>query len=301
MNHISSYSTIYALGHRAINQLLSGPVVVEEKVDGSQFSMQRIGGELSCRSKGQDLIVDAPEKMFALAIETASKLDLKDGWIYRCEYLQKPKHNTLAYSRVPKAHLVVYDIDTGLQSYLDPVAKGDEALRIGLECVPLIYTGIVSTLNDVKTMIERESFLGGCPIEGVVIKNYGLFTDDKKVAMAKMVCDGFKEKNTENWKSTNPGRKDVVAVIIAALRTEARWQKAVQHLRERGELTESLKDIGPLMKEAQADIRKEESEWIAEQLAKYFMDGIVRGAISGLPEWYKDELAKSAFQEPVQA
>jgi ATP-dependent RNA circularization protein (DNA/RNA ligase family) len=35
---ILSYPSIYALGHRAIRELFDGPVVVEEKIDGSQFS-----------------------------------------------------------------------------------------------------------------------------------------------------------------------------------------------------------------------------------------------------------------------
>ena len=64
MNHIPSYPSIYALGHRAIAEILSSPVVIEEKIDGSQFSMCRTDGVLSCRSKGKDMILDAPEKMF---------------------------------------------------------------------------------------------------------------------------------------------------------------------------------------------------------------------------------------------
>ena len=35
----SSYPKIYALGHRETKELLLGPVNVEEKCDGSQFSM----------------------------------------------------------------------------------------------------------------------------------------------------------------------------------------------------------------------------------------------------------------------
>ena len=37
---ISSYSTIFALGHAAVKPLLDVPCIVEEKVDGSQFSFQ---------------------------------------------------------------------------------------------------------------------------------------------------------------------------------------------------------------------------------------------------------------------
>lgn len=295
MNHISSYPNIYALGHRAITDILSGPVVVEEKVDGSQFSMSRIDGELCCRSKGQDLVVDAPEKMFSKAVATAEALDLHEGWTYRCEYLQSAKHNTLAYSRHPFSHLVLFDVETGPQCYLSPEEKAAEAQRIGLECVPLLHHGVVVSLEQIASMMQRESFLGGCIIEGVVIKNYALFTPDKKVAIAKLVCDTFKEKHATEWKASNPTSRDVVQLIISALRTDARWQKAVQHLREAGSLTDSPRDIGNLIKEAQADIQKEEREWIAESLLKHALPQILRGAVAGLPEWYKNELAQRAF------
>lgn len=299
MNHISSYPTIYALGHRAITELLSGPVVIEEKVDGSQFSMARIMGELSCRSKGQDLIVEAPEKMFNKAVETAASLDLHDGWIYRCEYLMSAKHNTLAYGRAPARNLVIYDVETGPSCFLNPLEKKEESDRLGMECVPLYFAGVVLSLDQIQSIMDHDSLLGGCKIEGVVIKNYALFTPDKKVMMAKRVCEGFQEKNAAEWKKSNPTTTDIVETIITCLRTDARWQKAVQHLRDAGQLTDSPKDIGPLMKEVPADILKEEREWIGEQLTKHFLPQIIRGSTRGLPEWYKEELAKKAFSQSL--
>lgn len=50
---IHSYPTIYNLGHRAIVDLLKGPVIVEEKIDGSQISFRKDEqGDLEVRSKG---------------------------------------------------------------------------------------------------------------------------------------------------------------------------------------------------------------------------------------------------------
>ena len=118
MDRIGSYSTVYNIGHKAIENLFSGPVLIEEKLDGSQFSMALTDGQLLCRSKNQQIIVDAPEKMFSKATETAKSLDLHPGWIYRCEFLSKPKHNTLAYSRVPEKNLIVFDIAIGMEEYL---------------------------------------------------------------------------------------------------------------------------------------------------------------------------------------
>ena len=109
-----SYPKIWALGHRAVRELFDGDVFVEEKVDGSQFSFGVFNDELRCRSKGADINTQAPEKMFAKAVETAQRLgpDLLEGATYRGEYLQKPKHNTLAYDRVPEGNIIIFDINT---------------------------------------------------------------------------------------------------------------------------------------------------------------------------------------------
>jgi len=296
MQHISSYPSIYALGHRAIANLFDSDVLIEEKCDGSQFSFGRIDGELVCRSKGKDIILDAPEKMFSKAVEVIKELPLRDGWFYRGEYLQSPKHNTLKYSRTPKNFIIIFDINTGLEEYMPYEEKLAEAERIGLECVPIMYQGKVSDFEQFKSFLEKESVLGGTLVEGVVIKNYSVFTQEKKVAMGKYVSEAFKEIHQGEWKKSNPNNRDIEAILIGEYRSNTRWQKSVQHLQERGLLDGSPKDIGALMKEVSADTLKECEEEIKEKLFKHFWSKISRGIVSGVPEWYKEELAKKSFE-----
>ena len=68
MNSWHSYPSIYNIGHRYVVDLLNEPVLIEEKIDGSQFSFGVFDGELKCRSKGAQLNLVAPEKMFIKAI-----------------------------------------------------------------------------------------------------------------------------------------------------------------------------------------------------------------------------------------
>lgn len=296
--HISSYSSVYAIGHKAIAELFSGPVTIEEKIDGSQFSMCRKDGVLSCRSKGKDdLIISAPEKMFAKAVEVADSLPLHDGWVYRCEYLQSPKHNTLEYGRIPANHLILFDVATGLESYLDYDSKKIEAERLGLEVVPLLHWGTVANFNELAGFLDRESVLGKAKIEGFVVKNYNLFTPEKKVAVGKYVSEDFKEKHGVEWSSKNPSPADFIQTLTDSLKTEARWNKAIQHLRDAGQLTGSPKDIGALLKEIQADTEKEEADEVKDRLFTHFWPHIKRGIIAGFPEFYKRQLAESAFKE----
>jgi len=299
MEHVSSYPTVFQIGHRAIVDIFSGPVIVEEKVDGSQFSFGVINGELVCRSHGKQLILDAVEKMFVKAVDTVKELQpkLTDGWIYRGEYLEKPKHNTLVYSRTPEKNIIIFDIMTAPETYLEYDEKKWEANEIGLECVPLLYSGKVDNFEMFKTFLDQESILGGTTIEGIVIKNYALFTMEKKPAMGKYVSEAFKEVHNKDWKERNPTGKDINILLTEKYRSEARWQKAVMHLRESGILDGSPKDIGPLMREVPADVLKECEAEIKEALFKHFWPNIARGVTRGLPEWYKDELAKSAFED----
>jgi len=297
---IHSYPTVYQIGHKAITNLFAGTVVVQEKIDGSQFSFGLIDGELQARSKGKQLILDAPEKMFTQAIAMIRAMDLHLGWVYRAEYLEKPKQNTLVYSRVPNCNLIIFDITPGLEEYLPYTEVVAEAQRIGLEVVPQFFSGAINDLEFFKSLLETESVLGGTKVEGVVVKNYSQFTQEKKVAMGKYVREDFKEENAKDWKARNPTGSDVAQSLVMRFRNVARWRKAIQHLQEQGKLEGSPRDIGLLIREVPADILKECKDEIKEELFAHFWKTIQRGVVSGLPEWYKEELLKGAFTDETQ-
>lgn len=292
-----SYPKVWALGHRQISELFLDEVQIEEKVDGSQFSFGIFNGELKARSKGAELIIDAPEQMFSKAIVTVKELApiLHDGWTYRGEYLQKPKHNALAYDRTPEKHIILFDINTAEEEYMSYEDKANEAKRLGLEIVPLVYKGKIDNIDSLMSLLDKTSILGGQKIEGIVIKNYHRFGADKKVLMGKLVSEAFKEVHKGAWRESNPTKSDIIQSLIVSYRTPARWNKAIQHLKESGKLDESPKDIGSLIKEVQNDVKTECKEEIMDALFSYAWPQIQRGIVTGLPDWYKEELAKSQF------
>ena len=290
MNQTSwnSYPKIYALGHAALKNLYKGNVIVEEKIDGSQFSFGIFNGEIKCKSKNKEIEVHNPDKMFIQAVETVKELApiLHDGWTYRAEYLRQPKHNTIEYARTPKKNLIIFDINDGMESYLNAFDKAVEADRLGLEVVPFISAGF-DTKPDLAMLdnwLQRESILGNSKIEGVVLKNYEQFGSDKKVLMGKYVSEKFKEENGTNWKRES---KPAIQFIIDQYKNENRWKKAIQHLKENGELTGSPKDIGELIKEVQQDLIVECKEDIKDMLWAQFSKKVLQGCISGFPEFYK--------------
>lgn len=288
-----SYPSIYALGHRYLDNLFDGPVVIEEKVDGSQFSFGMFGGELRVKSKGKQMTPDAPDKMFVKGVSTAIRLFdeglLRDGWTYRAEYLQSPKHNTLAYDRTPVDYLILFDVNIGHEKYLLRTDKEAEAQRLGLEVVPVYKVDVTSTDTLLK-LLDNISCLGGTRVEGFVVKNYTQFGIDKKILIGKYVSEVFKEKHGVEWRKSNPTYGDILQTLGANYLSEARWRKAVQHLRETGELEESPRDIGKLIKEIPSDIRKECEDEIKEQLFRWAWPSISRQVTRGFPEWWKREL-----------
>lgn len=300
MDSWHSYPSIYAVGHRAVQDIFNGDVIVEEKIDGSQFSFGVDEDDLlHIRSKGKVMEPDAPEKMFQRAVDTVKALaaNLRPGWTYRAEYLQKPKHNTLAYDRVPQNHLMVFDVNTGHERYLGWAAKRLAALELSLESVPVIFEGRLESTDQLLGFLDRTSVLGGQKIEGVVIKpaRYDRFGLDKKVLMAKYVSEAFKEVHAREWKKSNPGRLDVLEDLIATHRTLARWNKAIQHLRERGKIEGSPRDIGPGIREIQTDTIRECEQDIKDALYRWAKPQIERGIVRGFPEYYKEQLAREAL------
>jgi hypothetical protein len=288
---MNSYPKVYALGHRAVTGLNGSQVIIEEKVDGSQFSFGRYNNILRVKSHNKEMVPDAPEKMFKKAVDFVATLDLMNGWTYRGEVLDKPKHHLLTYSRVPNGNVILFDINVAPENYLSYNDKDIEAIRLGLEIVPRLYEGIFAfDIPSLMAFLERESILGGTKIEGIVIKNYNLFGPDGKPLMGKFVSEKFKEDAKKQWKNNNPGGKDVIDNLIQVFKTEIRWEKAILHLREEGKITDDPKDIGLIIKTVMQDIKDECRDDIEGMLYSWAIDKVLRGCIRGLPEWYKKKL-----------
>ena len=298
-NSWHNYPKVYALGHAAIKDIAidANYLLVEEKVDGSQFSFGIFSGHLKCRSRNKDQDIEVPDSMFIKAIETVKSLAplLHEGWTYRGEYLSKPKHNKITYERTPNKNIIIFDINVGQEQYLSYEDKKKECEKLGLEIVPrigTIYTGTKGmSLETIEELLKTQSILGGTTVEGIVVKNYDKFTKEGKVMMGKFVCEKFKEMNQKEWKRGTG--KDVVALIVNSYTTERRWEKAVERLKDNGDLVNEPKDIGFLVKAVENDIKEECKEEISEKLFNHFWNQIRRGVVRGLPEWYKKELIKN--------
>jgi bifunctional DNA-binding transcriptional regulator/antitoxin component of YhaV-PrlF toxin-antitoxin module len=212
---------------------------------------------------------------------------MANGVVYRCETLEKPRHNALKYSRTPLNHLVLFDIQERGGRFLLPEAIRAHANIMQIDMIPVLVNSSTSNIEQATSFLEQESCRGGAKIEGVVIKNY-----DQGI-MAKLVRSEFKEVNAGKPSGTKP---NTVEALIERFKCEARWRKALIHLHERGELKHEMSDIPRLMKEIHEDVMNEEKELIKDLLLKCFEAKIAKDIVSGLPAWYENLLIKQNME-----
>lgn len=305
----NSFPKIFAVGTKPVQSIFLNEVEVTEKIDGSQIGFGVIKGELIIRSKGTVINLDDPDGMFVEGVRYIQfiKHRLMPELFYYGEYLRKPKHNTLIYDRTPTNYISLFGIwDTVLDDWIaEHSVLTDQAARICVDVVPLLFKGEIKCKSQYEQLMNTVSYLGGANIEGIVIKNY---TQQARIAndiytpfmSAKHVSEHFKEVHRGRWKSEEKP-KGKWESFCEGYRTPARWEKAIIHLRERGELTDTPKDIGSLLKEINNDIEAEEKEEIKDFLYVNNRRELLTTATKGFAEWYKDRIAsESVFMEMEQ-
>lgn len=299
--NVPSYGKIFALGKREVADILDDFVEVQEKVDGSQISfMVDHDGNLFVRSKNVQLDLDNPGPFEIVVRELKSRAHwMHPGYIYRGEFLRAPRHNVLAYDRVPHGHVCLYDVQTAMRPMFSHEVA-EEASSLDLEAVPCLASGLLDRRRLLMLLEDSKSFLGG-KMEGVVIKSRrrtGRWIMDKGrrvwspdedpmhqlPLMAKLVSGQFKE--VTHRPRTNV-QADPVTAIGAKYATEARWQKALQRLADQGLLKGDMSDMPRLLGEVALDVKEEEEEAIKDALFKAFWKKIARRSGEGMADWYR--------------
>lgn len=293
---LPDYGKVWNLGHPEVASIFDGPVVAQEKIDGSQFSFMRdAAGDLHFRSRNA-LVYEGDGGMFSLGCVAVRRCshDLPEGLVVRGEYLAKPKHNTIAYERTPCMHIMLFDASDLHGNWLARAELEALADVLGFEVVPEVVVDVQSA-DDLERVTEGSSVLGG-PMEGVVFKAYGRHDTRGHLLKAKYVRPRFRELNKQESPAKTASQGDVVEALTARHRSEARWEKAVYRLRDRGELTNSPKDIGPLLAEVVRDAEEELAEDAKRVLWHWAKGRVLRGVRAGLPEWYKARLLAQQFE-----
>ncbi|CAH6421083.1 RNA ligase [uncultured virus] len=283
---ISAYPHLQGLHHKSTTTgaLFRGPVVVQLKIDGSNVSFWKHPetGQVLARSRSIMLDYANPKfrmsKMFLRFVDSINAVSdrLDPRFVYRGEYLEKPRHNCITYDRLPRHNVVLFDLqDAASGEYLGLQALLDEAARIEFDVVPTLHCGtleagardpLLQHIMQAKTAHpsvagSRSDFMGA-QFEGIVVKNYGERTADGVPLMGKLVAEEFCEsfRRPAIWRN-GPGLTSQLGDLY---RNTNRYQKAYQHLRDSGLLSHTHDDIPDLAASAKQDIVDEELEEIKD-------------------------------------
>ncbi len=306
MSKTAAFPKILHIGDKQILDLFETEVEITEKIDGSQFGFGKTPeGELVIRSKGREIDEESADKLFRPGVAYVLSIQDKipNGWFFYAETLHAPQHSTLAYDRTPKNFIAlfgVYEVESRVFHNYDTIKHYADLFDV--DTVPLLFRGETSAVNVLEMVKNTPSYLGGQNVEGVVVKAYKpwLFLGQipLSVMSGKYVTEEFKEVHQKDWSKLNTG-KGKFEVLKENYRTEARWNKGIQHLRDRGELTGTPKDIGALIKEVRVDIETEEKENIKEFLWSIYKDDILKYSVFGLAQHYKESLVKGEINEDI--
>lgn len=301
MRELPRYPKIRSPEKQRHDGIFGDPVVVQEKLDGSQFSFGLDDeGNLVARSKNTHRDMHSPDGMFGPAIRYLRTVEdlIPEEAVLRAETLATPSHNILDYDDHPDGHVALFGAETREGEILPVDEVVEIAERLGVDHAPVLHQGPAphdswqENWAWVEEFLERESYLGGARIEGVVVKNYHRPTRYAKFTPAKVVRDDFKERQHESPAAQN--HKTILEELIAEFSDEdakkARWRKVLQHAREEGKLDGEPADLAMLIPDLQEDLEAESEDIVKERFWEWARDPIFRAVRSGFPEWYKERL-----------
>ena len=146
---MESYQHIQQRHHKEVQDIWEGEITIEEKIDGSQFRIEFYPDrEMDFGSHHNDGV--GVDSMFRVAIESAKKIfqDYKPEvrTTIFCEYLSKPKQNSIPYENVPNNNLILFDVKRD-DKYLNRKKKEEFAKKHGLDIVPPVRFSFMLTVS----------------------------------------------------------------------------------------------------------------------------------------------------------
>lgn len=184
--------------------LLSGDVLVEEKLDGANLGISRASdGSLRLQNRGQYLQKPLRGQFTRLASwlalhEQSLKYVLNDSLILFGEWCAA--RHSLDYSSLPDWFLLfdVYDRDTGV--FWSSDRRNSLATEVGLQTVPMLAKGRYTVLMLEHLLMQASSrYRDGTP-EGIIVRRESELYCDLR---AKLVRSDFTQAIKGHWRNKN--------------------------------------------------------------------------------------------------
>lgn len=263
---VPKYPKIRRVGHEKTKGILDDPtdfVVIQEKVDGSNFRFWLEDGEIRFGSRRVDYVDEKNYEEWAKAIEyIKSKVnpeDLREDFIYVGEFIRP---HTVQYDFDSAPPFVGFDILnrwTGdVVHYLISYAEFDS---LGLPFVNTYFVGEAGLITDVliEELKKKKSAYGAEVQEGVVLKNYS------RNIFAKSVNPEFLEDFKKKFRDKVKPKMTAEAKVVERFITPARVNKIITRIYEdKGSV--SAENIPQILRDTVNDMLEEEILTIANEM-----------------------------------
>lgn len=303
------FPKVLGLGQPLLSEIFDDPVDLSSKIDGSQVRIHLTESNVQCGSKNVDI---ADDKMFNIAHRQTERIWNENQWkmwgsdiTLFTEFLNKPKHNVLSYSRVPKNNLYLFGalIDG---KHLKTEELIELATEIDIEPPHIIASQVkIDNPEDLNSYLETESVLGGTKVEGIVIRNsyrsyppllVSTMAFDGYPLVGKLVRDDFKERLNVEW-SGKKQRETPLNKVASEFFTDARFRKAIQHLNDEEKITYEMNNLKDIIPEFYSDLIDEERQEIMELALDDFWRQLKRKSDNFVVKEWKRYLVDKQFSE----
>lgn len=189
------------LGSDERDALLAGPVVVEEKLDGANVVVWRLGWEVKVALRSGEGGADragqlGPLRRWAAERGDALRTLLADGDALYAEWLLLT--HTVAYDRLP-AYLVALDLWHESRGFVALSERDVRCAAAGIAVVPEMWRGTPRVVGTVEGLITTSAY-GDRPAEGVIVRAAGA----QPVRLAKLIRPGFVRIGDDAWSAPRP-------------------------------------------------------------------------------------------------
>ena len=182
-----------------VKDFLSGPVIIEEKVDGANLGLSfGDNGEMRFQNRGNWLkgkLDGQWERLrgWAAAHEHALRAHLPQQHILFGEWCYA--RHSVTYNHLPDWFLAFDVFDTVSERFWRTGRRNQLLLDCGLACVPEVTRGTF-TLDKIKVMLAGSSAVGDSLREGLYLRR-----EDQQflIARAKIIRPEFTQAIEEHW------------------------------------------------------------------------------------------------------
>lgn len=260
------YSSIVRYGKRGTEATLEGSphIVIWEKIDGANSSIEMFEGEVKCYSRNRELGEENTLQGFYGWVQNhfteEEREKMSEGLVLYGEWAVKHK---LDYGENANKFYLFDVYDKEKEEYLHVDKVKEVAELHGLLLAPIFYEGKFQSIEHIQSFVGK-SMLGEIG-EGVVCKSYEYRDRFGNQLFTKFVSDEFAEmKKVKKHKVKS--KSDPLLTFIQSTLTEARVSKLLHKLVDEGELDKdySIEDMKAILKGLNSsvyeDIIKEESD-----------------------------------------